>query len=136
MLTQWLVVLIIALILVLDILILAALAALAIMFTAFHAGRLARVLLNRAVDRLVHVALYLLAGVLASPPMSRAPVLARSLAGVKLAYGIVNECQNTIERAAALLVTALAALACFTAMGVLFAMNMYALWLALTYHML
>ena len=136
MLMPWLVVLIIALILVLDVLILAGLAALAVMFVAFHAGRLTHVLLNWAMDRAVHALLFLLEGAVAAPPMSRVPLLARALAGVKLTYGLVNAGQSTLERSVALLVTGLAAALSFAAVGVLLAINLYALWLALSYHLL
>ena len=131
--SPWVLLFIIIVVLALDAILIISAFALGILFIVFKAGKMAYVMIDRTIDKLILMALRIVEDVLESPPLDRVPLFSWALVGVKKAYDIVNGAQGLLVVAINIGVTLLAAvlfLACVSALAVV---NLSALFIVLNY---
>jgi hypothetical protein len=131
--SPWVLLSIIVLVLALDAILLVSIVALGALFVVFKAGKMAYVMIDRTIDRLIVMVLRIVEDVLESPPLDRVPLFSWALVGVKKAYDIINGAQGLVVVAINIGVTLLAAFLFMACVAALAVVNLSALFIVLNY---
>ncbi len=132
-LSPWVLFSIIILVLALDTILIISIVALGALFIVFKAGKMAYVMIDNTIDKLILTALRIVEDVLESPPLDKVPLFSWALVGVKKTYDIVNGAQGLVVAAVNICFTLLAAVLFMACVAAFAFVNLSALFIVLNY---